>query len=108
MTYQGNSNLTGMDPTYTSGTSSSPTQPQKEIPAKLELIDNLLHELSEEALGMNGTFASVLATAPAAESSGGAPRPPHATQVANVLDSFATRIQQSISILRDIRSRCEL
>lgn len=94
---------------YPSSTTSLPqaSQPQREIPAKLELIDKLLHELSEEALGMNGTFASVLAVAPAAQTNG-APKPSHATQIADTLDSFATRIQQATSTLRDIRSRCEL
>lgn len=94
--------------TYPSGTATLTSQPQREIPAKLDLIDRLLHELSEEALGMNGTFASVLATPSAQANCASAPKPAHATQIADTLDSFATRIQQATATLRDIRSRCEL
>lgn len=108
MDYNSNSSV-GFNSGGLVGTSTltATAQRAKEIPAKLEMIDKLLHELLEEALGMNGTFASVLAVAPGAQTNGSA-KPPQSTPLADTLDSFAVRIQQATSTLRDIRSRCEL
>lgn len=87
----------------------APAQRQREIPSKLDLMDKLLHQLAEETLGMNGTFGAVLApVAPAVDNRTGSTLPSNATQIGDALDSFIARVQQSITTLQDIRSRCEL